>query len=165
MVKDTDKDKQRQSRSMRRELVGERANDLILLHANESLFRLTSKFTVESLSLLSKLLLASGADWWIIHSSDSHWFRLSESPTNMILFPLHLLKKSNPSNLHQRANQDSVILEYLYNKIGVWSGGENAYLGKSQESGFQVYLRYCLSGLPNFWQSNSASMKGQLEAS
>jgi len=39
------------------------------------------------------------------------------------------------------------------------------YLGKAQESGFQEYLRYCLSGLPYFWQSNSGSIKGQLEES
>lgn len=39
------------------------------------------------------------------------------------------------------------------------------YLGKSHELGFQEYLRYWLSGLPNFWQSNSSSMKGQLEES
>ena len=38
------------------------------------------------------------------------------------------------------------------------------YLGKSQESGFQAYLRYCLSGLPYFWQLNSGSMYGQLES-
>ena len=39
------------------------------------------------------------------------------------------------------------------------------YLGKLQEKGCHLYLRYCLSGLPYLMQSNSGSMKGQLEES
>lgn len=37
------------------------------------------------------------------------------------------------------------------------------YLGKLQESGCQEYLRYCLSGRQYLMQSNSGSIKGQLE--
>ena len=33
----------------------------------------------------------------------------------------------------------------------------------AQEKGCHLYLRYELSGRPYFWQSNCASMKGQLE--
>lgn len=59
------------------------------------------------------------------------------------------------------------------NELEVYNGRHRAetprevevYLGKLQESGFHAYLRNCLSGLPYFMQSNSPSMKGQLEES
>ena len=49
-----------------------------------------------------KVVLALGTAAWIMHANDSHMFRLSESPTNIIFFPLHLAKKSAPLNLHRK---------------------------------------------------------------
>jgi hypothetical protein len=41
---------------------------------------------------------------------DSHWFRPSESPTNIILFPLIFSKNSSPLNLyHQKIKHKSTI--------------------------------------------------------
>lgn len=57
-----------------------------------------------------------------------------------------------------KGKKNELFLKHLMNL-------NTTYLGKSHESGFQEYLRYWLSGLPNFWQSNSSSMKGQLEES
>lgn len=65
----------------------------------------TWKVTEDRDSLLTKLLLAFGTDACIIHASEFHMFRLSESPTNIIFFPLHLLRKSAPSNLQLHKQQ------------------------------------------------------------
>jgi len=59
------------------------------------------KITVESESRLTMEVLAFGADARIIHVKDCHMLRLSESPTNIIFFPLHRLRSSNPSNLQR----------------------------------------------------------------
>jgi len=72
--------------------------------------KLTSKVTEDSESLLEKVVLALGTAAWIMHDNDSHMFRLSESPTNIIFFPLHLLKKSAPLNLHQKEEESISIL-------------------------------------------------------
>lgn len=66
------------------------------------------KITVESDSLLTMEILAFGADARIIHVKDCHMFRLSESPTNIIFFPLHLLRSSNPLNLQ---GNEHILLE------------------------------------------------------
>lgn len=49
---------------------------------------------------LRKVVFVSGTDECIIHPNDSHMFRLSESPTNITRFPLHLFRNAAPSNLH-----------------------------------------------------------------
>jgi len=66
----------------------------------------TWKVTVDSDSFLKKPVLAFGTDAWITQVSDLHIFRLSESPTNIIFLPLHLFRKSTPSNLHQKYRCD-----------------------------------------------------------
>ena len=60
----------------------------------------TWKVREESGVRLIKVVLLSGTDECIIHANDSHMFRLSESPTNITRFPLHLFKNACPSNLH-----------------------------------------------------------------
>ena len=46
--------------------------------------------------------------------SDCHWFSLNESPTNIILFPLSLDKKSLPLNLHEQIKRVSIKMLGLY---------------------------------------------------
>lgn len=48
-----------------------------------------------------KMYLEFGTQEWSIHVRDCHWFKLSESPTNIIFFPLHFCNKLNPLNLHK----------------------------------------------------------------
>lgn len=44
----------------------------------------------------------------IIQINDSHWFRPSESPTNITVFPLIFIRNSTPLNLQQ---QKGLVLE------------------------------------------------------
>lgn len=61
---------------------------------------LTGNMNVDSPPILNSLYGVCGLAVWSIQVSDCHWFKLSESPTNMMLFPLNLCKKSWPLNLH-----------------------------------------------------------------
>lgn len=67
-----------------------------------SVARITLNFNVESPPSRARVYLADGTALWRMQVSDCHWFRLSESPTNMIFFPLNLAKKSWPSNLRDQ---------------------------------------------------------------
>lgn len=61
---------------------------------------LTSKRTDETGS--PEFMVArtgAGAAAWSMQARETHWFMLSESPTNITVFPRHLLSKSTPSNL------------------------------------------------------------------
>ena len=49
--------------------------------------------------VLKTVVLELGSHAWIIQASDSHWFKLNESPTNIIFFPLHFSKNLTPLNL------------------------------------------------------------------
>jgi len=60
---------------------------------------LTSNVTEYSPSALNTLYFEFGTHEWIKHVRDIHWFKLSESPTNIIFFPLHFSKKYSPLNL------------------------------------------------------------------
>ena len=71
------------------------------LNFNFEIIKQTWKVAECNESLLTKLYLALGTDAWIMQVSDSHMLRLSESPTNIIFFPLHLSRKSKPLNLHK----------------------------------------------------------------
>jgi hypothetical protein len=44
----------------------------------------------------------SGAAACSMQASEAHWFMLSESPTNITVFPRHRRRKSSPSNLGRR---------------------------------------------------------------
>jgi hypothetical protein len=60
----------------------------------------TSKRTADTGSPLVKVArTGAGAAAWSMQARDTHWFMLSESPTNITVFPRHLLRKSAPSNL------------------------------------------------------------------
>ena len=61
--------------------------------------KLTSNVTEDSPSFLMNVVFDFGTDAWIMHVKDWNWFKLSESPTNIILLPLHFSKKYNPLNL------------------------------------------------------------------
>lgn len=63
---------------------------------------LTWKVAEDSGSFLMMDVFVLGTDAWIIHDNDSHMFKLSESPTNIIFFPPHLLRNSIPSNLQTK---------------------------------------------------------------
>ena len=52
--------------------------------------------------------------------SDCHWFSLNESPTNIILFPLSLDKKSLPLNLHEQIKR-VVAIKMLGLYIYLWT--------------------------------------------
>ena len=61
----------------------------------------TGKLNVERPFFLWIVKFVLGSVACNMHVSDCHWFRLRESPTNIIFFPLNLLTKSWPLNLHQ----------------------------------------------------------------
>ena len=52
-------------------------------------------------SLFCCVILVWGRAEWSKQRSDSHWLRLTESPINMIFFPLNFSKKYRPLNLQQ----------------------------------------------------------------
>lgn len=60
---------------------------------------LTRNAISDSPSVLIRLYLDFGAHEWIMQPKDSHMFKLNESPTNIIFFPLHFSKKNSPLNL------------------------------------------------------------------
>lgn len=51
---------------------------------------------------------ACGTDVWIMQVRDCHWFRLNESPTNMICCPLNLIRNSLPLNLKKMKSTKSI---------------------------------------------------------
>lgn len=61
----------------------------------------TSNITVERASLCLNVALDFGVQAWSIHANELNWFKLKESPTNIIFFPLFLSKKFNPLNLYK----------------------------------------------------------------
>lgn len=65
---------------------------------------LTSNVTEDSPSFLMNVVLDFGTDAWIMHVKDWNWFKLNESPTNIIFLPLHFSKKYNPLNLLSQFN-------------------------------------------------------------
>lgn len=76
----------------------------------------TWNVTVETGLPLLWVVPEAGAAACSMHTSDCHWFRLMESPTNSIFFPLHLLSKSCPLNLHAHGPRSIryAILEFIY---------------------------------------------------
>lgn len=62
---------------------------------------LTRKTISPSPSFFIMLVLALGTHEWIKQPNDSHMFKLSESPTNMIFFPLNFSRNANPLNLQR----------------------------------------------------------------
>lgn len=59
----------------------------------------TSNVTEERASLCLNVVLEFGTQAWIIHANELNWFKLKESPTNIIFFPLFPFRKLNPLNL------------------------------------------------------------------
>lgn len=127
-------------------------------------------------------VLVFGTQEWIIHANELNWFKLKESPTNIIFFPLYFARKSNALNLNK--NKNSRLLTHTWDVVSdikvsysiitnfrIWYLRANrmeeevSYLGKEQVSGCHLYFWYCVSGRPYFWQLNCGSMKGQEEGS
>ena len=61
--------------------------------------------------ILVKLYLAAGTALWSMQVSDCHWFKLNESPTNIILFPLSLDNKYRPLNLHEQIKRGPIKID------------------------------------------------------
>lgn len=76
---------------------------------------------IEETPLVLKIVvLELGTHAWIIQANDSHWFKLNESPTNIIFFPLHFSKKFNPLNLQLFKNHPQIqILCFLNTKVHI----------------------------------------------
>jgi len=71
---------------------------------------LTVNVNVETSSCRDRLYLAVGTAACNIHVSDCHWFRLNESPTNIILFPLNLSRKARALNLQITNSNDYQLI-------------------------------------------------------
>lgn len=90
-----------------------------------------------------------GTDDEIRQTKDSHWFRPSESPTNIILFPFIFRKNSSPLNLyHIKIKHKSN--NYIHGTKNVKQKEDPKelntksclrYLGSSQLRGCHLYLR------------------------
>lgn len=59
----------------------------------------TSNVILERASCFVKVVLVLGTQEWIIQARELNWFKLKESPTNIIFLPLYLARKSNALNL------------------------------------------------------------------
>lgn len=60
----------------------------------DNIIGLTVKENIERPPILTNLYGVCGSDEYSMQVNDCHWFKLKESPTNIILFPLNFLKKS-----------------------------------------------------------------------
>jgi len=65
----------------------------------------TSNVTEEIASLCLNVLLEFGTAACIIQANELNWFKLKESPTNIIFFPLFPFKKFKPLNLQYNLSQ------------------------------------------------------------
>lgn len=64
--------------------------------------RPTSNVTVERTPLCAVEVLWFGIEAWIIQANELNWFKLDESPTNIIFFPLYFCRKFKALNLHKK---------------------------------------------------------------
>jgi hypothetical protein len=80
----------------------------------------------------------AGAAAWSMQARDTHWFMLSESPTNITVFPRHVLRKSAPSNLCSHAEKVSELSAIEHSALGQLV---MIHLGSRQLAGLHRNLR------------------------
>jgi hypothetical protein len=60
-------------------------------------------------SLCLNVVLEFGTAAWIIQANELNWFKLKESPTNIIFFPLCPLRKFKPLNLQKKKEKKTIL--------------------------------------------------------
>ena len=95
-------------------------------------------------SFLTYVILELGTDASIIQARDSHMFKLSESPTNIIFFPFHFPRKLTPLNLNikkTRKKKQSFSVKRVSDKVLIVERKQRLKL-KGKKSGLFDQSKY-----------------------